>query len=556
MTTNHSISPLFLTPQGGAQDTLLGMLFDRMPMGLLILDRELNIQHFNPTWEEYANRYTSPNAKPLVKGMNYFERFPGAEGSTLAYYQQVLQGETIRAYGERFETEGVISYWDIALTPIVHEEEIIGILVVTTDANERTLLQQNLEQRVEERTQEIERRQQVADSMRDIIRMINTNIPLEKFLDLAVVLAAERMGASACILHEFDLDEEKITNRAGYGMEGIFPKGTIRHKEELVASGAIDYFQHTLRHQPTFGNYTLESDRGVSRIQNDPTIPELIKTQRINLRTKYSAVLSVPLFIQNYPWGGMVFYYEEPQEFTQEQIDLGMTFADQVAIAIENTRLMEEAEKAAISEERNRLARDLHDAVTQTLFSSSLIADVLPRIWERNPEEGARRLEELRQLTRGALSEMRTLLVELRPAAMEDTDLGDLIGHLVNAFIAKSRITVDFKREKTRENPPTAVKEMFYRVAQENFNNISKHAKASHVVVELTSQPDATILIIRDNGVGFNNTNPEHIGFGLKIMRERAQSVGAYLNLQSTIGAGTIVTVSWQNTEHKEKNDE
>ncbi len=123
------------------------------------------------------------------------------------------------------------------------------------------------------------------------------------------------------------------------------------------------------------------------------------------------------------------------------------SIADQLGVAIENAYLFEKAEDAAIAAERNRLARDLHDAVTQTLFSASMIADVLPKIWERKPEEGQRRLEELRQLTRGALSEMRTLLVELRPAALEDTDLGDLIGHQVNAFIARTRIPVEYRAQ-------------------------------------------------------------------------------------------------------------
>ncbi|MEE4195589.1 MAG: histidine kinase [Anaerolineae bacterium] len=549
MSLTKPIDSLFSDENNTVQANLLEMLFDRMPMGVYILDKELRIMLYNPTWEEYVSQYTASDAKPLKRGVYYFDLFPGSEPSTYEKYQRVLQGETIRGQGQRFETHGVISYWDIALAPIYIQDEVVGILVVTTDANERTLLRQNLEQRVAERTAETERRRKVAESMRDIIRMINTNLPLEDFLDQAVILAAEQMGASGCVLHEFNLEEQTIFYHACYGMENITDKHTLRHQDEFKASGTDRYFEATLQRQPTFGNYSMYEDRGKSLILNDPTIPEQAKERRIRLRDRFAGVLSVPLFIQDRAFGGMVFYYSEPQEFSQEQIDLGMTFADQVAIAIENTRLMKEAEKAAINEERSRLARDLHDAVTQTLFSSSLIADVLPRIWERDPEEGKKRLEELRQLTRGALSEMRTLLVELRPAAMEDTDLSDLIAHLVNAFIAKTRVTVDFIRSRQKPNPPLAVKEMFYRIAQEIFNNIAKHAHAEHVVVELTFGDEGTVLLIRDDGIGFDSTNPEHIGFGLKIMRERAQTVGAYFNLQSNPGTGTIVTVTWQNSE-------
>jgi signal transduction histidine kinase len=557
MSRNDFVNPILAAQKGGdAQTILMEMLFDRMPMGIMIMDRNFVIQRFNLTWAEFAIKYAPPSGKPLTPGAQYFEVLPGSEESSLALFNLVLEGETVRKDALRFETEGVVSYWDASLTPLTHDGEVIGILNVTNDATERVMLQLNLEQRVEERTLEIERRRKVAESMRDIVRMINTNMPLEKFLDAAVELAAEQMGAGGCILHEFNIKERTIFYHACYGMENITEKHTLRKEEEFKASGTDRYFEATLRRQPTYGNYSMYSDRGKSLILNDPTIPDQAKERRIRLRDRFAGVLSVPLFIQNRPWGGMLFYYTEPQEFSQEQIDLGMTFADQVAIAIENTRLLEEAEKAAINEERNRLARDLHDAVTQTLFSSSLIADVLPRIWERNAEEGQRRLEELRQLTRGALSEMRTLLVELRPSAMQDTDLGDLIAHLVNAFIAKSRVSVDFTRSSTKVAPPPEVKEMFYRVAQENFNNIAKHAKANIVIVELTSQAEVTALVIRDDGVGFDSSNPQHVGFGLKIMRERAQSVGAHFNIQSTPGSGTIVTVTWQHPDAKEQNHE
>ena len=153
----------------------------------------------------------------------------------------------------------------------------------------------------------------------------------------------------------------------------------------------------------------------------------------------------LPIQIRNRNLGFLGIIGQKEGVFTQAQLTLFKSIADQLGVAIENAYLFEKAEEAAITAERNRLARDLHDAVTQTLFSASMIADVLPKIWERNPEEGQRRLEELRQLTRGALSEMRTLLVELRPAALIDTDLGDLIGHQVNAFIARTRLPVELR---------------------------------------------------------------------------------------------------------------
>ncbi|HZD56242.1 MAG TPA: cache domain-containing protein, partial [Anaerolineales bacterium] len=140
--------------------------------------------------------------------------------------------------------------------------------------------------------------------------------------------------------------------------------------------------------------------------------------------------------------GGKIFgvfdvNYLEPRAFGEEEKRSFLALAQRAALAIENAQLYEQAQLAATIEERQRLARDLHDAVTQSLFSSSLIAEVLPRLFERNPEEGHKRVEELRQLTRGALAEMRTLLMELRPSALEEAELTDLLRQLREAFVGR-----------------------------------------------------------------------------------------------------------------------
>ena len=262
-----------------------------------------------------------------------------------------------------------------------------------------------------------------------------------------------------------------------------------------------------------------------------------------------------PLRIREKKLGFLGIIGQKEGVFTPAQLALFKSIADQLGIAIENAQLYKKAEAAAVAAERNRLARDLHDAVTQTLFSASMIADVLPTIWDKNPDQGKRSLEELRQLTRGALSEMRTLLVELRPAALIDTDLGDLIGHQVNAFIARTRIPVTYERN-CAHNPPPAVKEMFYRVVQEALNNIAKHAEAENVTVQLDSTERATKVLIQDDGIGFDLESVKTYGLGLGIMTERARSVDAQINIHSQIRGGTRLHIIWQESYDKESDDD
>jgi signal transduction histidine kinase len=208
-----------------------------------------------------------------------------------------------------------------------------------------------------------------------------------------------------------------------------------------------------------------------------------------------------------------------------------------------NEMLREKAAQDAVTAERTRLARDLHDAVTQTLFSTTLIADVLPDIWAMNPEEGKRRLEEVRQLTRGALAEMRTLLVELRPNALVEVPLPTLLRQLTEALVGRSRINIQLNTEGERKLPGD-VQVGLYRIAQEALNNVVKHAKASQAVVTLRLG-DTVRLTVADNGAGFEPSTVTADHLGLKIMRERAEGLGAKLSVYSEPGEGTQISVTW-----------
>ena len=207
-------------------------------------------------------------------------------------------------------------------------------------------------------------------------------------------------------------------------------------------------------------------------------------------------------------------------------------------------RLAEEMQEKAAAGERNRLARDLHDAVSQTLFSASLIAEVVPRLWERDQNEGKRRLEEVRQLSRSALGEMRTLLFELRPAALAEAELSDLLQQLVDTITGRARIPVTLEISG-KMILPAEVKVALYRIAQEALNNVAKHSGAKQAKVELSYKHNQVLLRVSDNGKGFDKSAlpPESLGVG--IMKERASAAGADLIIKSKAGCGTTVTTKW-----------
>jgi len=207
----------------------------------------------------------------------------------------------------------------------------------------------------------------------------------------------------------------------------------------------------------------------------------------------------------------------------------------------------QQAQALAALEERRRLAQNLHDAVNQSLFSASLIAEVLPRLWEQHPEEVQGSLEDLRRLTRGALAEMRGLLVELQPLELGDHELDDLVRLLGDALTGRTNIPVTVTTSG-QGTLPAEVQIAFYRLCQEALNNVAKHSGAGQVAIRLQYEGGAVALSIRDNGRGFD---PEQIPsghYGLSIMQERATAIGATLSIMSQPGQGAEIVIRWAQT--------
>ncbi len=260
----------------------------------------------------------------------------------------------------------------------------------------------------------------------------------------------------------------------------------------------------------------------------------------------------LPLRTRGEVIGALGIISKQSSNLNPDSFPLYQSIADRLAIAVENALLYQQAEINAVVTERNRLARDLHDAVTQTLFSASLIADVLPDVWQQDPAEGKKLLDEIRQLNRGALAEMRTLLLELRPKSLQEAQLDNLLHQLAEASMGQLGVPVTVTIEGLCQLPPD-VKIVMYRVAQEALNNIIKHAQAAHVMINLFCSEGESSQCARglkmeviDNGRGFDPSTTPADHLGLRIMRERVESIGGQFSIHSQIGKGTRVTVTWQ----------
>jgi signal transduction histidine kinase len=233
---------------------------------------------------------------------------------------------------------------------------------------------------------------------------------------------------------------------------------------------------------------------------------------------------------------------EDLQEFTAEDEELIQLLAAHAAIAITNARLHERSRELSVLSERNRLALELHDVVSQKLFSLVLNAEAAGTLLDRDADAARAQVTRVQELAREALDELRSLIFELRPPDLERDGLCGALRKHVDVLRRLQPTAIELEGDLEVEADPRRDQEVF-RIAQEALQNALRHAQASRVVVRLHGEDGRLRLEVEDDGVGFDAGAPELRSrrLGLTSMEERAQRIGARLELRSEVGAGTTV---------------
>ncbi len=257
------------------------------------------------------------------------------------------------------------------------------------------------------------------------------------------------------------------------------------------------------------------------------------------------SLAAVPLIAQGRAVGALAVACREPERFPPETVDLLVTIGNQIGVAVESARLYEQAGQLAALEERQRLARDLHDAVSQSLYGVSLHAEAASRMMKDDrTAEAAENLDRLRQSAADAIAEMRLLIFELRPPILQQSGLDGALQTRLETVERRAGLETALRVEGY-ERQPAEVEEALYRIAQEALNNALKHARASRVEIHLV-QNDALTLEVLDDGVGFDPSKVHGGGIGLSSMRERAERMGASFDVGAGLNGGSRVRVTLQ----------
>ncbi len=375
--------------------------------------------------------------------------------------------------------DGSSFYVDVRRTPILFRARPC-VLSIVRDVSARIDAERLLHERVELHTRE-------QSTLLDISQTLASALELKPGL----ILDQLRVLIEYTHAELFVLEETTMVALAVRGSQRL--EETVPFRIQLKGPETLNKLFN--EHQP---------DRIADVWSSDPSaqfLRSLLDEQADLLLKGVQAWMWVPVAVKNRVIGSVGVAHVEKDYFTAHHADLALTVANQAAIAFINAELYEHAQALAALQERQRLAQNLHDAVNQSLFSAGLIADVLPRLWDRDQAEARKSLDDLRRLTRAAQAEMRALLAELRPSALTDTDIGDLLHLLGNAL--SGRINIPVKVNVAEEIIlPAETQVAFYRVCQEALNNVAKHAKASRVDIDLVHEGSAIELRIRDDGMG------------------------------------------------------
>lgn len=397
-----------------------------------------------------------------------------------------------------------------------------GVVATLRDASDRHRVeaalrraQLDLEQRVAERT-----------ALLDIAKAFASTLSLPELLDGILDQLAKLIGyTGAAICGPRDGRMVILSARGGAAMAAL--------RGRPVPETARPLLDMVVQQRRALRLADIWSDQGpaLGLTRGDPRLAAALKEAH--------AWLGVPLLAQDRAVGLLCLDHSRPGYFTEQHAALALGVASHAAIAIENARLYEEAGERAVLEERQRLARELHDSVSQALYGIALGARTARTLLERDPAAAAAPLDYVLGLAGAGLAEMKALLFELRPESLEAEGLAGAIRKQAAALETRHGLAVAVDLDAAAEDLSTGLKHTLYRVAQEALHNVLKHAQAQRVAIGLDISGGRARLRITDDGVGFETGKdyPGHLG--LRSMRERVAQLGGRLEIQSSPGKGT-----------------
>lgn len=494
-------------------------IFESTSDGLFINDLNGRLVDFNPA-AAHIHGYSPEEFRQLQP-----HRFIHSNSLSVfaAYLDAVKRGNLFRGRATDVHKDGTTFPVEVLGTGFTYRGQPHALAVVR-DITEEVQTVQELEEKEALRTQELTTLLVLSNRLVATLEMA----PLVELILDQLKRVVDYTGATVLILEGQELQ--------AVGHRGPVPQDAVRQLRVPLETVKGFWTAMSQREPLIVDDVQAETSQAEIYRQITKLFPEEA--------TGYvRAWMGVPLMVQERLIGALSINQDRPQAYTYRHITLAMAIANQAAIAIENARLYEQGQMLAVLEERQRLARELHDSVSQALYGIGMGANTARELLERDPLQAAAPLDYVISLTDAGLAEMRALIFELRPDSLEKEGLVAALRKQAAALSARHKLDVqtEFCEEPTL---PFETKEALYRIAQEALNNTVKHARATEVALSLDSCEGQITLEVQDNGLGFD-TQREYPGhLGLKTMQERVAKLGGTLEIESEPGRGTLLRAS------------
>ncbi len=453
----------------------------------------------------------------------------GEEGSAAA--EIVLQAHRRALAGENvtYHLQWGDAFFEGHVQPLRGASgQIEGCIGVALDISERLRSYQLLERRVDERTREL-------SWLLAFSRQAAATLDVSALTDLVVDEVTRLVDTTETALFMLDGDVLKVVAQRGRDRD------TAPEEVRIALDEAGRAFLN--RDDPAPVVHSDLASGGDASAQRGAAI-RCVAGRWLDQTHGLRSIMWVPMAAKNTVTGGLCVAHAEPGKYSERDAALIQAVASQAAVAIENARLYEQARELAVLQERQRLARDLHDSVTQSLYSLTLMAEAARRLVNAgNIERGGGYLARIGESAQQLLKEMRLLVYELRPLILERDGLAAALKQRLETVENRTGVETSLVVEGSGLVPELIEVELF-RIAQEALNNSLKHSGASSVLVRLNTAPAEVTLAISDNGRGFiPGAVGDKGGLGLVSMKERTHRLGGRLDIESGPGAGASITV-------------
>lgn len=517
------------TPDAILAEQRVRALFDHSPFAIQIFAPNGQTRHVNRAYTELWGLSGEQLARFNVLDDSRLEA-----AGLAPLIRRGFAGESITIPPVRYTPEttptiqGGRAHWLRAfIYPVTDQNgRVCEVMILFEDVTAQEESYQLLEQRVAERTREL-------SSLLEISRNVTATLDLQTLFSMILDQIKTLIDYSGATIFSIQGHEFRILDY----------RGPIAHDQVAQLRFPIEAAlanQEVLRTRAPLIIDDVRADTPLTR-----AFQNLADGQITTTFGYIRSWLGVPLLVQDHMIGMLTLDHDQPGHYTPRHADLALTIANQAAIAIENARLFEQAQSLAVMVERQRLARELHDSVSQALYGIALGARTARALLDRDPVAAIEPIEYVAALANAGMAEMRALIFELRPESLAEEGL--VVALTKQAESLRARHQLDVQLDLCEEPElPLATKEALYRIAQEALHNIVKHARASIVTLRLcAATPLAPVLAlnISDDGGGFepDRSFPGHLG--LRSMRERAARLGGTLAIDSAPGAGTQIRV-------------